>query len=729
MTIRTFVFLLVSLHAAVSASAAHGLDESRAPESASGSVAASDALATLPMAFEENLGQSHPDVRYVARASGFDTFFTDEGAHIVVGRSDSTAAAIVRLRLGDSRNTIVPKASDRLLGTVNYLLGENPSRYVIDAKTFARVTYPGVYPGIDIVFHGTQRDLEYDVIVAPRADPRRVALRFEGCEAMRLTSAGALALRTLGGAIEFGKPSAYQEIRGRRQEVEARYALLGGNRVGFRLGRYDPRYSLVIDPILSISTNLWGTARGVALDASSNIYVVGSTTKSDLLPSAGGYQTQVAGDVDAYVAKLNPAGTAAIFTTYLGARRATSNGLGIAVDGAGSAYVTGTTTSNAFPITPGALQSTGGTFLTKLKPAGNALAYSTFVSSPVAAIAVDGSGSAYVTGTAATLTPTPGAFQSTKLAAASPYVAKVNATGTGLDYATYLGGSGTDEGKGIAVDGSGSAYVIGVARSTNFPTQNALRSTLAGVSDAFVAKLNPTGSALVYSTYLGGAQEERGFGIAVDGTGQAIAVGWTTSNDFPTAGAFQSHIGYYDSVNHSITNVFVTKLNTAGNGLVYSSYLGGEWCFTATVHSCLSFFGPDEGIDVATSVAFDAAGYAYVGGYATSTEFPLVDSLENVDANAGDGWHVPLIVKIAPGGNRVVYASVLGARVQGGTVSQIVPDGMGESLPSGRRRTRIFRWPAARCSVPDLHSCSRSRRVSIRRPSNHRAIPSGTDSR
>ena len=647
-------------------------------------------FAALPLAFEENRGQSDSRIRYIARGGAFDAFLTEESVTIAVGGSEAGSRSIVRLRVAGARTSPSPRGSDPLSGTVSHLIGDDPSRYVVDAPTYARVTYPAVYPGIDLVFHGTERALEYDLIVAPRADPRRIALAFEGGERIELTHDGGLVLQTRTGGVAFGKPIAYQQIRGERRDIEARYELRDSNRIGFRLGRYDSRHPLVIDPILSMSTNVWGAASGVALDASGNIYVVGYTTRSDLLPVAGGYQTQVAGDVDVYVAKLNPAGTAAIFATYLGARRSTSMGLGIAVDSGANVYVTGTTTSSAFPITPGALQSSGSTFVTKLKSSGNALAYSTYLSSPVAAIAVDAGGNAYLTGTTSTLTPTPGVFQSTRLAGASPYVSKLNPTGTALVYATYLGGSGSDEGKGIAVDIDGNAYVVGVARSSNFPTRNALRSTLGGPTDAFVAKLNPAGSALVYSTFLGGSQDERGFGIAVDAAGQAVAVGWTESNDFPVAGAFQPRIGYYDPVNHSISNAFVTKLNAAGNGLVYSSYLGGRWCFTATVHSCFGIFGPDEGIDAATSVAIDAAGYAYVGGYATSVEFPLVDSMEAVDPTAGDVWHVPLIVKIAPAGNRVVYAAVLGARIQDGTISQVVADGAGGAVAVGSTPSSYF---------------------------------------
>lgn len=634
----------------------------------------------LPLAFEQNLGQSHPRVRFVARGAAFDAFLTDEGANVVVGQSARHRGSVIQIRPVHGRKSTVPTPLDPLGGATNYFLGDDPSQYIVDAKTFARVKYESVYPGIDMVFYGTQCELEYDLIVAPKANPRTIALELLGIDQLALSPAGSLELRTAAGDVEFRKPVAYQNIGGTRRNVDARYVVLAKNRIGFRLGRYDTAYPLVIDPILSISTNLWGSSTGVALDSADNIYVVGSTTKSDLLPVAGGYQTQVAGDVDAYVAKLNAAGTAAIYTTYLGARRATTTGKEIGVDGSGNAYVTGTTSSTAFPITPGAFQVTGTNFVTKLNAAGNGLAYSTYVSSPVAAIAIDAAGNAFMTGTSFGLATTPGAFQPTKSGSTAPYVAKLNASGTAISYATYLGGSANDEGKAIAVDGGGNAYVVGIARSSDFPTKNAIRPVLSGLTDAFIAKVNPSGTALVYSTYLGGSADERGFGVAVDNVGQAIAVGWTQSDDFPvTPGVFQPRKGYHGDV---ISNAFVTKVNSAGNGFIYSSYLGGAWCFSPTVYSCFSFFGIDEGIDVATSVAVDAAGYAYVGGYGTSTQFPLVDSFESVDP-MGDGWHVPLVAKVAPVGDRVVFATVLGTKSQDATLSQIATDSTGGAIAVG----------------------------------------------
>ena len=661
------------------ASTSHAV-ASIAPHGGDVRAATLERIGALPLAFEENRGQSDPQVRFLARGGTFDAFLTGHGAEVVQRAPATVTPASFRIRFVNGRSDSRPVAVEPLPGTANYLIGEDPSGFVVDVGTFARVRYEAVYPGIDVVYYGNGGQLEYDLIVAPKADPRRVRISIDGVDAVELSRDGDLVLATGSGRIAMRRPVAYQEIRGERREVDARFVLLANGQIGFHVGTYDQRYPLVIDPVLALATNLWGGATGVALDAAKNIYVVG-TASSTGLPATGGYQTQMAGTQDAYVVKLNPGGTSVIYATYLGARRATTSGIAIAVDGAGNAYVTGTTSATTgFPITPNAYRASGPAFVTKLVAAGNALAYSTYVPAPVASLAVDAAGNAFITGTANTLETTPGAFQSINSGSTSAYVAKLNAAGTAMTYATYLGGSADDAGNGIAIDGGGHAYVVGTTRSTDFPTRNPIKASLGGAVDAFVTKLNPSGTALVYSTYLGGTAEERGFGIAVDGTGQAFVTGWTKSTDFPrTAGVFQPAIGYPDP---AISNAFVTKLSSSGSALVYSSYLGGKWCLTATVRSCLSFFRPDEGIDVGTSIAVDTAGFAYVGGYATSTEFPLVDSMQNVGAK-GDGWHVPLIARVAPAGDRLVYATVLGTKVQDSTVGQIAIDGAGGAVVVG----------------------------------------------
>jgi hypothetical protein len=638
----------------------------------------------LPLAFERNEGQLDARVRYVARGSGYEVFFTSDAARIV--KRDGTGASVVDIR-ASGRQSAAPEAGEPLPQRTNYIRGGQASDSIADIANFDRITYRSVYAGVDLVYYGADGELEYDFVVAPLADPKQIRLAIEGMTAIRLSDDGRLILDTPSGVLEFRRPVAYQDIGGRRRHVLARYVLDSEEHVQFMLGEYDATHPLVIDPILSLSTSLWGNTSGVALDAAGNIYAVGTTWSSGL-PASSGYQTQLAGTQDAYVLKLDPTGTSVIYATYLGARRVATTGLGIAVDAQGSVYVTGTT-AKGYPITPGAYLASGATFVTKLNPAGNGLAFSTFVTSPVVSLAVDGAGSTYMTGTATALTTTPGAFQRTRIGASAPYVAKLAPTGASMSYATYLGGSGNDDGKRVAVDTAGNAYVVGVARSVDFPVQNAYSSSLAGSSDAFVTKLDPTGSALVYSTYLGGSGNERGLGIAVDSVGQAYVTGWTTSTNFPvTPGAFQRTIGYPDP---AISNAFITKLDATGNGLRYSSYLGGKWCFAPGVYQCFGLFRPDEGIDAGTAVAVDAAGYAYIGGYVTSTLFPLVDSIQpTVTPADADVWHVPLVAKVTPDGDRLVYATVLGVKGFDTTFGALALDGAGGVVAAGSATSVYF---------------------------------------
>ena len=652
-------------------------------------VIAGATLGGLPLAFEANHGQVDDSrIRFVARGAGHTVLLTDGGArlHFSGSQEGTTRGAVVDIRLDGARVGVAAVAGEALAGRVHYMRGDDPATHVVDVPTYDTVRYPGIYRGIDLVFHGASGALEYDFIVAPHADPRRIGVRFGGADAVNVEPHGGITLRTPNGDVGFRKPLAYQDVDGIRRNVEVSYVPRDVNVVGFRVGGYDRTRPLVIDPVLVLASNLWGTATGVALDGGGNIYVSGSVWTSDL-PVAGGYQTQQAGTQDAYVLKLNPTGTSAIYTTYLGARRATTKGLGIAVDGGGSAYVTGTTTSTSFPITAGAYQTTGTSFVTKLKPAGNALAYSTLFGAPVSGIAVHGDGSLAITGTASALTTTAGVLQATKLGATAPYVARLNALGTGMTYATWLGGSAKDDAHGIAVDGGGNAYVVGTARSSNFPTRNPLRPALSGTSDAYVAKINPGGTELVYSTYLGGSGDERGFGISVDASGRASVVGWTSSTDFPvTPGVFQPYLGAQMS---GLSNAFVAKLDGAGAALAWASYLGGAWCVGSGASSCFGIFGADEGIDVATSVATDAAGFTYVGGYATSTLFPQRDPVQDL-SRGGDVQRAPFVARIRPGGTRLVYSTALGNRTGSTNVDQIAIDGQGGVVAVGSTPGELF---------------------------------------
>ncbi|MCK4411022.1 SBBP repeat-containing protein, partial [Candidatus Bipolaricaulota bacterium] len=368
---------------------------------------------------------------------------------------------------------------------------------------------------------------------------------------------------------------------------------------------------------LIYSTYLGGNSTdrgyGIAVDSSGNAYITGDTQSTDF-PTQNALQSAHGGGYyDAFVAKLNPSGSAFIYSTYLGGS-GYDHGLGIAVDSFGNAYVTGDTWSTNFP-TQNPVQPDYGrnvdAFVTKLNSTGSALIYSTYLGGSGGdsgnAIAVDGSGNAYITGaTVSPNFPTQNALQSAHGGGYwDAFVAKLNPSGSALIYSTYLGGSGYDHGYGIAVDGSGNAYITGDTESTNFPTQNPLQTDhIAGDYDVFVTKLNSTGSALIYSTYLGGSGCDRGSGIAVDGSGNAYFTGYTYSKNFPTQNALQSAYGggYYD--------VFITKLNSTGSALIYSTYLGGS------------------GYDRGYGIAVDSSGNAYITGITDSTNFPTQNPLQ-----------------------------------------------------------------------------------------------------
>ena len=642
-----------------------------------------DLTTGLPLAFEQNRGQLDASVRYVVRSATTDVFFLSDRTRIVT--RGARGASVVDMRFAERARTDVDVEAEGLLERRSSYFHDSLQDAIVDVPSFSKVAYRSVHPGVDLVFYDRDGHLEYDFIVAPHADPAQIRLAFEGATSVDVSADGDLFVATETEPLNFRRPVAYQTIDGARHTVAARYALTSDGNVAFRLGRYDRSQPLVIDPLLALSTNLWGNVAGVAVDSARNIYVAGYTATAGL-PATNGYQTQLAGSQDAYVLKLTPSGTSVIYATYLGARRVATTATAIAVDATGNVYVSGTSASG-FPITPGAYASVGSSYVTKLNASGNGVVYSTYVTAPVASLAVDTAGNAFMTGTADALATTASAFQRTKTGASAPYVAKLSASGSSMVYATYIGGSGNDEGKRIAIDAVGGAYVVGTARSIDFPVKTPLLASLSGATDAFVAKLDPSGSMLAYATYLGGSGNERGFGIAVDAAGQAYVTGWTNSSNFPvTPNAFQRTIGYPDP---SVSNAFVVKLNTAGNAIVFSSYLGGMWCLAPGVFQCFGIFDPDEGIDVGTSIAVDALGYVYVGGYATSTLFPLVDSVQAVSPNA-DVWHVPFVAKITAEGDRLVYSTVVGTKIQNGGATQIAVDAAGAAVVGGNVPSEYF---------------------------------------
>ncbi len=633
----------------------------------------------LPLNFELNQGQTHKRVKFLARSEGYVLFLT---ATEVVMALDNPVAhrkgkenrdardrnerarpprSIVRMKLEGANRAAEIEGLDQLTTRSNYFAGADPTAWRTNIPNYARIRYSQVYPGIDMVYYGNERRLEYDFIVAPGSDPEIVEIGFGGNQDFEINSTGDVVLHTNQGDIRQSKPTAYQELNGIKEEVPVSYVARSGHSIGFQLGAYDPSRPLIIDPVLIYSTYLGGSGfdqgYAIAVDALGNSYVTGQTAAIDFPTTPGAFQTEYGGG-DAFVAKLNPSGSALVYSTYL----AGATGNGIAVDSNGNAYVTGDAGPLTFPTTAGAFQTapTGyDAFITKLNPSGSALVYSARFGGNLddfsRGIALDASGNAYITGwtvcrsTICTF-PTVNAFQPNFAGGNNDaFVTKIDSSGSSLLYSTYLGGgkiiNGTEDwGEAIAVDNTGSAYVTGYTYSPDFPvTVGAFDTSRAGL-DAFVTKFTPDGAALVYSTFLGGAGREQGQGIAVDVNGNAYVAGITESFDSPftsayegfpvTPGAFQTK-GSYDA--------FVTKLNAKGSALVYSTYLGGT-----------------AGVDRGWAIALDDAGNACITGDTASYNFPVSNAIQ---AGFGGGSSDAFVTKLNAAGSGLIYSTFLGGNL------------------------------------------------------------------
>jgi Beta-propeller repeat/HYDIN/CFA65/VesB-like, Ig-like domain/Cep192 domain 4 len=604
--------------------------------------------ARLPMSFERNEGQVDGRVKYLARGAGYTLFLTTNEAVLkLAGRSEESgvrsqkgdpesrvpsleprASSVLRMKLVGANGQAEVRGLEEEAGKANYFIGNDARKWRKNVPLYRRVRYAGVYEGVDLVYYGNQEELEYDFEVGAGRDASKIGLRVEGAKRVEVNGAGELVMEVGDGEVKLKRPEAYQEAAGKRQRVEVRYAMKGEGEIGFEVGGYDRSRELVIDPVLTYATYLGGTggdaAYGVAVDSSDNAYVTGVTASTDF-PSKSAEQADIAGDADAFIVKLNSAGTGLVFATFIGGAGVDSAS-SIAIDSAGNSYIAGNTYSSNFPtISTAAFQTVyggdGDGFVAKLGPTGSSLIYSSYIggasSDFVQGVAIDSAGNAYVTGsTRSSNFPTAAPLQigndgcssasGDVVCSSDAFVAKVSPTGTSLVYSTYLGGSQADLGQAIAVDASGNAYVTGYTFSSDFPTQNAFQSANAGGADIFVATLNPSGSALLFSTYLGGNQQDRAFGMALDSSGDIFLTGDTQSADFPTTFT-ASQLQYAGA-----GDAFVCEIGPGGSGLIYSTYLGGS------------------GVDQGTAIAVDATSNAFAAGFTQSSDFPTLKPVQKI---------------------------------------------------------------------------------------------------
>jgi hypothetical protein len=470
--------------------------------------------------------------------------------------AETTPPVVLRMKMVGANHDAEVIGLDELSGKSNYFTGDDPKRWRANVSNYARAHYSDIYPGVNLIFYGNQQQLEYDYALAPGADPGVIRVAFEGAQKMGLDEHGDLIIRTEGGEVRQRKPLVYQEANGERKEISCRYEIRGEYEVGFQVGEYDKSRPLVIDPVLIYSTYLGGShldyGYGIAVDSAGNAYITGQTSSTDFPQVQNPYVFS-----EAFVAKMNAAGSALLYSTYLGGS-SYEEGFGIAVDSAGNAYITGQTSSFDFP--------------------------------------------------------TQNPYQDQKDNYEDAFVTKLNAAGSGLIFSTYLGGNNIDKAYAIALDSSRNVYVTGETFSTDFPVPNGYQTGNKGDYDAFLSKFNAAGTALTYSTYLGGGSVSSSFdidsgqGIAVTASGQAYITGYTNATDFPTTtkGLRRTLASTNDY------DAFVARFNTNVSGaasLFYSTFLGGR--------------SEDRG----RAIAVDSLGRAYVTGVTYSDNFPTEERL------------------------------------------------------------------------------------------------------
>jgi hypothetical protein len=708
----------------------------------------------LPLSFEANWGQTDSQVRFLSRGNGYSLFLTDSAAVLALNKrakrnqimgyvkSQSTTVKtgktdVIRMELAGANHAMRVAGVNKLTGTANYFIGNDPARWHSGVETYGKVKYTGVYPGVDLVYYGNQAQLEYDFVVAPGASPEPIRLHFAGTEKLSMSPRGDLKVMARNGEMALKKPVVYQDSNGLRKYIDGQFKLLASNSVKFALGNYDHCLPLIVDPVLTYATYLGGDlsdyASAIAVDASGYAYVAGVATSSDFPVTTGAFQTENGNSENiksnAFVSKLDPTGSSLIYSTYLGGTSAVQgdNAMALALDGSGNVYLAGIAWSSDFPITKGAFQtqklapdSEPSAFVTKLNSIGGALIYSTFLGGNggdysegkngknyygdgATSLAVDSTGNAYITGYASSpdFPVTSGALQIKNAAAAqqtfNAFITKLNPAGSAEVYSTYLGGSGDRESgdlaSSLALDSSGNAYVTGFATSADFPlTKGAFQVTNSGFpssTNAFVSKLNSSGSALVFSTFLGGCCGDQANAIAVDSSGNSYVTGQTTSSDFPiTTGAFQTTYNAQGDYTG-----FITKLNQTGTAEIYSTYLGGT----------------DE--DSVNSIAIDTSGNAYVVGAASSSDFPITkDAFQKqnngiVESTVDLGGNA-FITELNPAGSALVYSTYLGGGCYycnaGDYATSVALDGTGNLYLAGYAESVNF--PVTKGAFQTVHN-------------------------
>ncbi|MDQ6676094.1 MAG: SBBP repeat-containing protein [Acidobacteriota bacterium] len=608
--------------------------------------------------FEPNLGQAARETKFVARTGNLRLDLASASSRLAL--RNARGSAHLSLSLAHANPAAKWERLEPLAMRANYFRGASASTWITDVPTFARVREHAVYPGIDLIYYGGQNSLEYDFVVTPGADPHAIRIRYAGADTARIDADGNLILSTPAGEIVQRKPVLYQTSGVRRMPVDGSFLLSKNGEISFAIGTYDRRRELTIDPTISFSSFLGGTGKdqgnAIAVDSSGNTYLVGSTTSGS-------------SDNDVLLRKFSPTG-AQIYIADIGGS-SDDFGNAIQVDGTGSVYVGGRTSSSDFPLTNAFQPKRAGgadAFLLRVNPAGNSLIFSTYVGGSgddfCAALAIDRQGAVYATGTtSADFPPSLGSFQTTNRGGLDAFVIKLDAQGNGV-YSTLLGGGSDDEGRGIAVDGNGNAYVTGTTLSDSFPQFNTVyQNSRHGGVDAFVTEVNPSGNNLVYSTFLGGLLSDTGYAIAVDSSNFVYVAGKTASRDFPTTST-----SYQKDYAGGDNDIFVAKFLPGKADVVYVTYIGSR--------------GSDQGF----GLAVDSGGNAYITGDTDSDAFPITSDATQIRRN---GNKDAIVAKLNAQGTALLFATYLGG-TNDDSGSAIALDSGGNAYVTGSTSSNDF---------------------------------------
>lgn len=618
----------------------------------------SQIMKAYPQNFIENRGQMDDRVKFSLKIPSGNVFFTPSFILFQFVHSENAADLKKDLleRVRSMRDTKVSEENIRVqfIGTseknvkiegweecrekINYFHGNDPEKWITGARTFKKVIYKNLYPHIDLIVYGDRTHIKHEYRIRDGGNPEDIVLRYEGIEGFKVNRKGQLEVKTQKGVLLEDKPLSYQIIEGENVEVRSSYIIDGDDTVRFSVGKYDRNKELIIDPELIFSTYLGGSAyeeaNDIQVDNNGNVYIAGQTHSSNFPTTPGAFDRIFNENSDVFVTKLNSSGSGLIYSTFIGGIN-NDEAERIAVDTSGCVYVIGRTESFNFPTTPGVLDTnldgTSDAFVTKVSPTGDSLIYSSFLGGSGVewgyGIAVDLNGNALVTGgTSSTNFPiTPMAYDVSQNGHNDAFVTKINTTCSALIYSTYLGASSGDSGDAIAIDKNGYAYVLGRTSSSDFPTTpGAYRRTRADLydyfNDIFVAKLNPAGSTLVYSTYYGSYEADYGEEIVVDGFGNAYFTGATEEGPL---------------------YAFVAKLNAAGSDLTYNQALIG-------------FSGLE---DVGSGIAIDSNGTAYIAGYTGNSDFPTTPDAYDTSFNGGSDV---FIATLDSTGSAVLYSTFFG---------------------------------------------------------------------